>query len=73
MPCHYKTDIARAYYPHLQPRQALRQLKRKINGTPPLAAAMRAVGYRQGDRSATFSAREVRILKKYLGDCAPDG
>ena len=66
---YYKTDIAHAYYPHLRPSQALRQLKRKIRSKTPLEKALFAIGYRHEDRSPTFSDLEVEVIKKYLGDC----
>ena len=63
----YKTELARRYFPHLAPKQAIRQLSETICYTPELEQELASVGYSRSNRRRYFFDNEVAIIEKYLG------
>ena len=61
-----KFQIAQQYLPELDPDTAMRTLRRWIQQDAALNTALRREGYLTRQRH--FTARQVSILREYLGD-----
>lgn len=60
-----KTDLAVAYFPHLQPEVARHKLMEYINSIPTLMARLNEVGYRRTCRN--LSPKQVDMIFEVIG------
>lgn len=61
-----KTDLAQAYFPHLDPRSARHKLMAFINDDPVLSSQLPAYGYKP--RNHEFSPVQVKLIFDRLGN-----
>ena len=62
-----RSQLAQEYFPDKTPEEAVRSLRRWINGCPELRAALTA-GRHKFDRCRDLTVRQVKLIKKYLGE-----
>ncbi len=64
-----KTNLACLYFPDESVESARRRLTRWIDECPPLAAALRELGYKK--RRHYFTSAQVKKIIAYFGDPMP--
>lgn len=64
--CYEKTTLANLYFPQVKPETAVKHLHRWICRCTALLNEMQADDYHP--RSKMFSAREVRLIVRHLGE-----
>ena len=62
-----RRDLAIMYFPDKTPDQAVRNLRRWIENSPDLVAALKEIGMPRKHKK-DLTARQVRIIMEYLGD-----
>ena len=62
-----RRDLAKMYFPELSDVEAVRSLRRWIEGCPKLMSALEELSM-PFKKSRNLSARQVRIIMEYLGD-----
>ena len=61
-----KRELALCYFPESDPRVAVNQLTRWINGCPPLQAELEAIGY--NPNAKFYNRRQVEAIVGHLGE-----
>ena len=62
-----RRDLAKLYFPEMSDVEAVRSLRRWIEGCPKLMSALEELSM-PFKKSRNLSARQVRIIMEYLGD-----
>ena len=62
-----RRDLAKKYFPEMSDVEAVRSLRRWIEGCPKLMSALEELSM-PFKKSRNLSARQVRIIMEYLGD-----
>ena len=62
-----RRDLAKMYFPEMSDVEAVRSLRRWIEGCPKLMSALEELSM-PFKKSRNLSARQVRIIMEYLGD-----
>ena len=62
-----RRDLAKKYFPEMSDVEAVRSLRRWIEGCPDLVAALEELSMPL-KKNRNLSARQVRIIMEYLGD-----
>ena len=62
-----RRDLAKMYFPEMSDVEAVRSLRRWIEGCPKLISALKELSM-PFKKSRNLSARQVRIIMEYLGD-----
>ena len=62
-----RRDLAKLYFPEMSDVEAVRSLRRWIEGCPDLVAALEEQSM-PFKKNRNLSARQVRIIMEYLGD-----
>ena len=63
-----KRVVAQLYYPDDNPRTALNKFHDEIMHSPSLLNALLSAGYDPSGRCWTFTPRQLRIIRRHLGD-----
>lgn len=66
--CYGKAELAGMYFPGEENRRAVKKLTRWVKRCEPLQQELNRDGYMYIPNMKTYTAREVRLIVRYLGE-----